>query len=194
MESSFSPVVWPEEEAPLEVTDCQKCELHHQRSRVIWGEGNPKASIILILDNPGAREEKDGKPFICGTRQTLQLAAFEAGLKMEDLYVTYILKCRPIRSYNKEDARSACMVHLKHQIQLQKPKIAFCLGNTAVQWFFENKDAEVKNLRGTWHIVKGIPTYVTYHPLAVRRRPNLFQQFAKDWENLSQRYLNENAR
>ena len=189
MEPDFSPTLWPETEAPPEALDCRKCELHHQRSRVIWGEGNPNSSIIVILDNPGAREDKMGKQFICGSRQTLQLAAFKTGLGMEDMFITYILKCRPTRHYNKEDARDTCMAYLINQIQTQAPKLSFCLGNTATQWFFGTSDAEVKNLRGTWHNVRGIPTSVTYHPLAIRRRPNLLYQFTQDWGMLARRYF-----
>ncbi|MDP4093612.1 MAG: uracil-DNA glycosylase [Bacillota bacterium] len=192
MESGFIPVVWPEDVIPPEAVNCTKCELHCQRSRIIWGEGNPDAPIIIILDNPGAREDREGNPFVCGTRQALQLAAHISGLKMEDLYITYILKCRPLRKYNKEKARNTCMEHLKNQIQKQKPKLAFCMGNTAVQWFFDNMQAEVKNLRGIWHKIGNIPTCVTYHPLAVRRRPNLFQHFLNDWELLSQRFFDMN--
>ncbi len=191
MKSDFSPILFPEAEAPPEAINCQKCELHKQRARVIWGEGNLHAPIIVLLDNPGAREDKEGDPFVCGSRQTLQLAAFEAGLKMEDLYITYILKCRPVRRYDKETARSTCMVHLIQQIQLQKPNFALCMGNIAVQWFFGNMDAEVKNLRGIWHNVREIPTTVSYHPLAVRRRPNLLAQFMQDWKTLAQRYYSE---
>lgn len=191
MKPDFSPVIWPEVEAPSGILSCQKCELHHQRSRVIWGEGNPGAPIIAILDNSGAREDKEGNPFICGSRQTLQLAAFETGLKMEDLYITYVLKCRPVRRYNKEIARNTCMVHLMQQVQMQRPKLAFCLGNVAVQWFFGDMGAEVKKLRGMWHNIRGIPTSVTYHPLAIRRRPNLLPQFIKDWEMLAARYYSD---
>lgn len=87
MELPFTPVNMPEDAAPSDVLNCQKCELHCQRSRVIWGEGNLDAPIIVILDNPGAREDREGNSFICGTRQTLQQAAFKAGLKIDDLYV-----------------------------------------------------------------------------------------------------------
>jgi DNA polymerase len=187
MGSIFLPAIWPEEAVPNEEADCQKCELNSQRSRVIWGEGNPRAPIIVILDNPGAREDKNGNPFVCGTRQTLQFAAFKAGLKIEHLFVTYILKCRPVRRYNKEIARGTCMRHLERQLSSQKPQIAFCMGNTAVQWFFDDMEAEVKNLRGRWHNVKGLATAVTYHPLAVRRRPNLSGRFDEDWALLAQR-------
>lgn len=76
------------------------------------GEGNPKAPIMVLIDNPGAREDKEGKEFICGTRQTLQAAAFLAKLELKDMYITYLLKCRPIRKYNKEEARGKCFNYL----------------------------------------------------------------------------------
>ncbi len=57
MSQDFSPVIWPEEKVPEQAANCQKCELHCQRSRIIWGEGNPKAPILVLLDNPGARED-----------------------------------------------------------------------------------------------------------------------------------------
>ncbi len=186
--ASFSPAIWPEIVGPDGILNCQKCELHHQRSRVIWGEGNPEAPIVVILDNPGAREDKEGNPFLCGTRQTLQSAAFQAGLKRDDLYITYVLKCRPVRHYDKEIARSTCMKYLLQQIQAQNPLLAFCLGTVALQWFFDDMDASVKKLRGMWHNIRGIPTSVTYHPLAIRRRPNLLSRFIKDWEMLAMRY------
>ncbi|HNX13964.1 MAG TPA: uracil-DNA glycosylase [Oscillospiraceae bacterium] len=185
----FIPQILPEDKAPPEAADCRKCELFRQRNRVIWGEGNPKAQIIVILDNPGAREDKEGREFICGTRQTLQIGASRAGLNMDELYVTYVLKCRPVRKYCKEEARGICFDYLIRQISEQKPKLAFCMGNTAAQWFFQDKDAEIKNLRGIWHIKKGLLTAVTYHPFAVRRRPNLFNQYLQDWEMLADRYF-----
>lgn len=189
MDLDFSPVIWPEETAPPDAINCTKCELHCQAPRVIWGEGNPHAPITIILDNPGAREDKEGQPFVCGTRQTLQKAAFEAGFTMKDLYVTYLLKCRPRHRYDKELARAACLPYLEQQIQASQPQLVFCMGNTAVQWFFNDMEAEVKKLRGSWHTIRNLPTLVAYHPLAIRRRPNLAGLFADDWAMLAQRFF-----
>lgn len=86
---------------------------------MVWGEGNPNAPIVIILDNPGAREDREGNAIVRGTRQTLQKAASEASLKIEDLYITYILKRRPVRSYNKEQTRQICMNHLYAQISFK---------------------------------------------------------------------------
>jgi uracil-DNA glycosylase len=57
---------------------------------------------------------------------------------------------------------------------------------------FDDSEAHVKNLRGSWHAVMGYPAVVSYHPLAVRRRPNLMLQFMEDWEMLARRFLNKN--
>jgi hypothetical protein len=45
------------------------CELAAQRTRMTWGEGTPGAPVLVLLDNPKAREDKYGAPFFCGTRQ-----------------------------------------------------------------------------------------------------------------------------
>lgn len=183
-----TPTLWPEQKAPLVAADCQRCELAQQRSRIIWGEGNPLAPLLIILDNPGAREDKEGNEFVCGARQTLQREAYRVGFSSQDMFATYILKCRPRRRYDKALARGACSDYLWEQIRTQQPKLAFCLGDTAVQWFFGDLGLSVKALRGRWHEVRGLPTAVSYHPLAVRRRPNLLPAVQQDWQQLRQRF------
>jgi len=110
--TAFCPEQWPEEPVPRQEQACRDCGLYEHGSRMIWGEGNPDAPIMIVLDNPGAREDRDGNPFVCGTRQTLQKAAYDVGLTMNDLYVTFILKRKPVRAYEKEETRSVCMQHL----------------------------------------------------------------------------------
>lgn len=178
----FCPESWPEDPTPESQLNCEECGLYRQGTRMIWGEGNPNAPIMVILDNPGAREDGEGNPFVCGTRQTLQQAVHEVGLDKELIYVTYILKRRPIRKYDKERTREICMHrHLDEQLKRQKPELIICMGNVAVQSFFDNAEVDVKGLRGSWHDVKGYRSTVAYHPLAVRRRPNLYKLFLEDF-------------
>ncbi|WP_201305338.1 uracil-DNA glycosylase [Paenibacillus puerhi] len=182
-------VILPEESAPQAVKDCTRCELANQRTRVIWGEGNPAAPILLILDNPGAREDRHGSSFLCGTRETLQRGIKEAGLETDSIYITYLLKCRPIRAYDKPAAREACSPHLRLQLQEKRPLLLFGFGNVVAEallpWM---ENASVKDLRGTWHEFQGIPIGFTYHPLAVRRRPNLLKFFVNDLVALKERW------
>lgn len=178
--SIFCPERWPEEPTPDSLKNCQDCGLYNHGTRMVWGEGNPKAPVLFILDNPGAREDRDGNTTICGTRQTLQKAAYEVGLKKESLFVTYILKRKPVRAYDKELTRLICSQHLEMQLQNHNPSLVLCLENVAVQSFFQNPEIDVKGSRGNWHDVRGYQTAVAYHPLAVRRRPNLYSLFTTD--------------
>lgn len=190
MDANFSPAIWQEDDLPLEAAGYAQCEVCAGKSRIIWGEGNPKAPIVIILDNPGARENKEGGEYVCGTRQTLQKAIYAANLKPEDIYITYLLKCRPLRKYDKQRARQFSMPYLIRQIETIRPRFLVCLGDTVVQAMLGDNEAHVKNLRGSLHTVIGYPTIVAYHPLAVRRRPNLANQFARDFEILAYFYNN----
>jgi len=183
--------ILPEEAAPQDLQHCDRCELSKQRTRVIWGEGNSSASLLMIMDNPGAREDRQGDSFLCGTRETLQRGMREAGLDIGSVYVTYLLKCRPIRAYNKPVAREACMPHLQIQLLNKQPLVLFGFGNVVAETLLSGENASVKELRGNWHEFQGIPIGFTYHPLAVRRRPNLMKFFVDDlialkekWEEL----------
>ncbi|QKI81566.1 uracil-DNA glycosylase family protein [Kroppenstedtia eburnea] len=93
---------------------------------------------------------------------------------------------RHFRAYDKEAARRACLKHLERQLEEKSPQWVMCLGNVAVQWFFLDPEAEVRALRGSWHTVREIGTRVSYHPLAVRRRPNLRSRFLEDWRALGE--------
>ncbi|GKV70460.1 uracil-DNA glycosylase [Sporosarcina sp. NCCP-2716] len=183
--AEFCPEVWPEDPVPGCERDCRDCGLYTHGSRMVWGEGNPEAPVMVILDNPGAREDKEGQPMVCGTRQALQQAVYEAGLHKDQVYVTYILKRRPRRAYDKEETRHICMRHLNAQLELHKPKLLICFGNVAVQAFFHSPDADVKSMRGSFYDVDGWRTTVGYHPLAVRRRPNLYKLLLEDMQRVA---------
>ncbi|WP_338470646.1 uracil-DNA glycosylase [Niallia sp. XMNu-256] len=184
--SDFCASLWPEEPTPDHLKNCSECGLIEHGSRMVWGEGNPDAPILVLLDNPGAREDRENQPFVCGTRQTLQKAAYEVGLTVDDLYVTYVLKRKPTRAYDKERTRQVCMNHLKQQLDSKQRQLIVCLGNVAVQSFFQNSEVDVKSLRGQVHHVNGNQTAVAYHPLAVRRRPNLWSLFLEDWKLIAE--------
>ncbi|WP_371753964.1 uracil-DNA glycosylase family protein [Ferviditalea candida] len=94
----------------------------------MWGKGNPNAPILMIPDNPGAWEDRQENVFLCGTRETLRRGMREAG--------TYLLKCRPIRAYNKPAAREACASHLHLQIQEKQPLLLFGFGDVVAETLF----------------------------------------------------------
>jgi uracil-DNA glycosylase family 4 len=182
--------ILPEDCVPNDAEGCSRCELAAQRKRIIWGEGQPGAPIMVLLDNPGAREDKTGASFVCGSRKTLQSLAQQSGINLDRLYITYVVKCRPLRSYNKRHARMTCIEYFYEQVKDHKPKVILCLGNVALQTLFDDDSAEVKKFRGQWHLWNGLPLAVSYHPLAIRRRPNLFPYAILDWEIVAKKIGN----
>lgn len=52
MDSKFSPKVWQEGILPSEAAGYEQCEVCTERSRIVWGEGNPKASIVITSTLP----------------------------------------------------------------------------------------------------------------------------------------------
>jgi len=187
--SSHCPLIpLPEVLPPAHAADCRECVAAGLHTRIVWGEGNPNANIMLLLDNPGAREDREGNPYVCGTRDTLLAGLAEAGIGREDVFVTYLLKRRPIRSYDKPLARKLCMRHLQDQLAGMKPHLLFGFGNVVAQALLDSEEAEVKSLRGRWHDYAGVEGVgFSYHPLAVRRRPNLRRLFLEDLRMLAER-------
>jgi len=180
----WEPKVWAEAAAPGDASRCERCELALRRTRVVWGEGAEDAPVVAVLDNPGAREDREGTPFVCATRVALQRAVAEVGWSEETLFVTYLLKCRPIRAYDKAKARAACMDYLRGQ--LEGRRAIMLLGLVAAQTVLARPEAEMAELRNRWHVWEGVPVRVTYHPLAVHRRPNLAASFLADWRALAE--------
>ena len=70
---------------------------------MVWGEGDPEAPIIIILEHVKIVWMS---LFFVEHGKTLQEVANEAGLKLNDLYITFILKRIPVRAYDKELVRS----------------------------------------------------------------------------------------
>lgn len=185
MERAFTPEIWREDPPPPAAAGYELCEVCSGKSRLIWGEGNPGAPVAVILDNPGAREDRAGAEFVCGTRQTLQKAICEAGMGPGDFYLTYLLKCRPLKKYDREKARQFSLPFLAGQIDSLRPRLLLCLGDTVAQAVLGDGGAHIKDLRGEWRAAFGRPALFSYHPLAVRRRPNLASRFAEDFEALA---------
>lgn len=80
------------------------------------------------------------------------------------------------------------MRHLKDQLSEIKPKIVVCLGKVAVQSSFRDESVDVKGLRGQVHQINGVDLITAYHPLALRRQPNLWPGFVEDWKLVTNTY------
>ncbi|MBN1326880.1 MAG: uracil-DNA glycosylase [Candidatus Cloacimonetes bacterium] len=161
--------------------NCTKCELHQERDKFVYGEGNPQARMVLIGEGPGAEENATGKPFIGKAGQLLTKMLQAINIERDDVYITNVVKCRPPNNRNPLSSEvQSCLPYLDEQLEIISPQLLLLLGRVAAESLLE-LDQPLKSYRGQTHEYKGITTYVTYHPSALLRNP-AWKKFA--WVDL----------
>ncbi|HQQ67507.1 MAG TPA: uracil-DNA glycosylase [Candidatus Cloacimonadota bacterium] len=177
------------EELSLRYADCQKCPLANGRIKLVYGEGNPDADIMLIGEGPGEQENLSGRPFVGAAGQLLDKMLAAINIRREEIYIANIVKCRPPGNRNpNSEERLACMPYLIEQIGIIRPKVLLIMGLVAAQSLLSDSETLGWHREKT-HDFMGIPAYVTYHPAALLRNDNWkrpawedLQRFQKEYE------------
>ena len=172
----------PSLEAILEdIGDCRRCRLHEQRTRIVFGEGNPRARLMFVGEGPGADEDVSGRPFVGRAGQLLDKIIVAIGLKREDVYIANIVKCRPPQNRAPErDEVQTCEPFLWRQIALIRPEVIVALGSPAFQCLLRTKDS-ISRARGEWRELDGIKVMPTFHPAFLLRSPDKKREV---WEDM----------
>ncbi len=155
-----------------EIGDCRRCKLFKGRKTIVFGEGNPKASVVFMGEGPGFEEDQQGRPFV-GPAGQLLTDIIEKGMKLKraDVYICNIVKCRPPGNRNPEpDEVDACIGFVKRQIAAIKPSVIVTLGNVPTQNLLGTKQG-ITRLRGSWQVYEGILVMPTFHPSYLLRSP-----------------------
>jgi DNA polymerase len=152
--------------------DCTRCKLHALgRSQIVFGVGNPAASLMFIGEAPGHDEDVQGIPFVGRAGQLLTRIIEAIGLRREEVYIANLIKCRPPENRNPEpDEVASCEPFLIRQVLAIKPRVIVALGTFAAQTLLRTKDP-ISRLRG--HVYKyGTATLIpTFHPAYLLRSP-----------------------
>jgi uracil-DNA glycosylase len=120
---------------------CRACDLYKNATQTVFGEGSPKAELVLVGEQPGDEEDLAGRPFVGPAGRLLDRALEEAGIDRKLAYVTNVVKhfkWQPRgkrRIHQKPNAAeiAACRPWLDAELALLKPKVLVCLGATAAQ-------------------------------------------------------------
>lgn len=154
------------------INTCMKCSLGGTRTNFVFGVGDPKATLMLIGEAPGADEDAQGEPFVGRAGQLLNKILEAIRFKREEVYICNILKCRPPgnRKPLPEEAEF-CLPYLRKQVALIQPRMILCLGLTAAEYLLGTRES-LGQLRGRIMKYEDIPLMVTYHPAALLRNPN----------------------
>ena len=167
------------------ICDCIKCPLGKTRTNLVFGSGNPKSGIMIIGEAPGEKEDEIGEPFVGKSGKMLDRILSALQLKRDsDVYITNVVKCRPANNRDPLPSEvEKCEPHLKKQINIIKPKIIVALGRVAGKTLLK-VDTTLEHMRGRLFEYHNIPLFVTYHPAALLRNPNLKPNAWEDFQVL----------
>jgi DNA polymerase len=160
-----------------EAASCQVCPLWKNATQTVFGEGPADAEIILVGEQPGDKEDRDGRPFVGPAGLLLDRALVEAGVDRKRVYVTNAVKHfkfepRGKRRLHKRPNSSEikiCRRWLTEEIQVIRPRLIVALGATAAQ-SLAGRAIPIGANRGTvLDVANGLRVFVTIHPSALLR-------------------------
>jgi uracil-DNA glycosylase family protein len=173
---------------------CRRCPLWTNATQGVGGEGNAKAPLLLVGEQPGDQEDLQGKPFVGPAGRLLREMLDAAGVAATDCYVTNAVKHfkwepRGTRRIHKTPAQKevdACRYWLDKEIAAINPEVIVTLGATALA-AVTGKRAGIAASRGQpLRHASGATIVATYHPSALLRAPTphdmarLREAFAED--------------
>jgi DNA polymerase len=163
---------------------------------------------MLVGEQPGNEEDRQGEPFVGPAGQLLERALEQAGIARDQAYVTNVVKHfkwiarGKRRLHQKPNAREigACLPWLETELELIQPKILVCLGATAAQALL-GKDFRVTERRGQL-LESELAPYVTatVHPSSILRarddqeRHRELQLFVADLKKVARLLRSEGSR
>lgn len=153
--------------------NCGQCPLATQgRSQVVFGHGNPNATLMFIGEAPGRDEDIQGKPFVGRSGQLLTKIIMAMGLTREEVYISNVAKCRPPNNRTPTiQERETCKKQiLFKEIEIIKPKIICTLGSPAIKGLLGDH-IMISQVRGKFCLFQNIPVMPTYHPAYLLRNP-----------------------
>ncbi len=159
---------------------CRACNLWKLGTQTVFGQGKPKAKIMLVGEQPGNEEDLEGLPFVGPASRLLDKALEEAGIDRGLAYVTNVVKHfkweprgkRRIHAKPNTVEITACLPWLQTEIQLIQPKLVVCLGATAAQALLGKKFRVTQQRGELMDASFEAKVMATVHPSSILRAPD----------------------
>jgi DNA polymerase len=155
------------------ITTCHLCDLSKSRRQSMSGYGNPNADL-MIIDYMVSMSEDSTSSYYSGRSGEMLKDMIEnvLKLKVEDVYFTHAVKCKPLNSNMPSDSEwDSCKSYLFSQIEFVKPKVVVTLGKNAYAKV-TSEEENFASVRG--HVVdfKDYKLVPIFHPNHLLRNPN----------------------
>ncbi|MBL8286595.1 MAG: UdgX family uracil-DNA binding protein [Rubrivivax sp.] len=168
---------------------CRQCPIGAHATQVVFGEGPLPARLMLVGEQPGDREDLQGRPFVGPAGRLLMRALADLGWPREALYLTNAVKhfkyaLRGKRRMHKTPAQreaDICLQYLEAEIELVAPEVIVALGATAARQLL-GRTVPVLRSRGRTFVREsdGRAVLVTLHPSALLRGEPALREAAYD--------------
>ena len=167
--------------------ECPHCTTTTFHTKTVFGEGDPRASLMFVGEAPGETEDQLGRPFVGKAGQKLDEMIAAIGFKREDVYIANVLKSRPPNNRAPlQHEVDACGPYLAEQIRIIQPTVIVTLGGPATKLILRT-ELGITRLRGIWGEYRdadiAIAVMPTWHPAYVLR--NYTQETRREvWSDL----------
>jgi DNA polymerase len=160
-----------------EVAHCTRCELYRGATQAVAGEGLVKSEAMFVGEQPGDREDREGKPFVGPAGRMLDKALDEAGIDRTLAYVTNAVKHfryeergkRRIHQRPGAEHIRACRPWLDAELEIVRPSVLVCLGAVAAQALLGSKVRVTKDRGRPLESDLAPVVLVTIHPSSILR-------------------------
>jgi DNA polymerase len=168
------------ERQAAEARGCRNCDLWRRGTQTVFGAGRVGAPLMLVGEQPGDQEDLAGEPFVGPAGRLLRESLEQAGIALDDVYLTNAVKHfkwrpqgkRRIHEKPNREEILACRMWLEGEIAQVQPKIIVALGATAAAALLGAK-VRVTRDRGSFFPSPLAPAVtVTVHPSSILRAPD----------------------
>jgi len=120
---------------------CTRCPLYRNATQVVPGEGPRHAQVMLVGEQPGDQEDRQGHPFVGPAGRVLDRAIVDAGIDRQQVFVTNAVKHFKFEPRGKRRLHKrpnagevdACRWWLDRERAIVKPRVIVALGATAAR-------------------------------------------------------------
>lgn len=183
-----------------EAASCRACPLWKNATQTVFGEGPADAEIMFVGEQPGDKEDLQGRPFVGPAGLLLDRALGEAGVDRDRTYVTNAVKHfkfepRGKRRLHKRPNASEikiCRHWLFEEIEAVGPRLIVALGATAAQGLTGRATPVQSNRGKILKTANGLRIFITIHPSALLRlqdedeRRSAYESFVNDLRSAGQ--------